>query len=311
MNLKLKKQINNVSIIKKFISFGVWVIAIVYILALLKIVLFKYGFTSELRSLNLKPFAFIESYFTEDVTIDVALKNVAGNFALFIPLGILLPALFKNINKKKTVFICFGVSLLFEFLQYIIGLGASDIDDVVLNTFGGIIGMFIYFKILKRIDIKIKMRIATFSFLSVFGLCGLLSLYLYQPNILPAQVEVINQEILEGVDAYSADIQTVCIDVDNDSILIDKSRRFYDDNYKVQSNEDKYIIDNNTKLFLQLRKYKYSPNGNIQKSTFIYNKITMDEFKNLIKKEEKSVNLWISEDNKCSRVLVVEKGDME
>ncbi|AUM97722.1 VanZ family protein [Clostridium botulinum] len=73
---------------------------------------------------------------------------------MFIPLGILVPTLFKNISKKKVIFICFGVSLSFETIQYIFGLGASDIDDLILNTLGGIIGTLLYFTFLKKLITK-------------------------------------------------------------------------------------------------------------------------------------------------------------
>ncbi|MDD3271914.1 MAG: VanZ family protein [Syntrophomonadaceae bacterium] len=36
------------------------------------------------------------------------------------------------------------ISLLVEIIQYIFGLGVSDIDDVILNTFGGLVGILSY-----------------------------------------------------------------------------------------------------------------------------------------------------------------------
>ncbi|GJM79889.1 hypothetical protein HMSSN139_23850 [Paenibacillus sp. HMSSN-139] len=35
-------------------------------------------------------------------------------------------------------------SLLLEIIQYVLALGSSDIDDVLLNTMGGVIGIGIY-----------------------------------------------------------------------------------------------------------------------------------------------------------------------
>ncbi|TCO68878.1 VanZ family protein [Marinisporobacter balticus] len=303
MRTKLNKQ----KTMSMIISIGLWGIFVVYILALLKIILFKCGFTTELRELNLMPFRFIKDFFSHNTAIDVALKNVFGNFALFIPLGILVPALFKNVRFKKTIWICFRVSLFFEIIQYIVGLGASDVDDLMLNTLGSIIGAWLYLTFLKKIDNKATVKIATFGFLSVFGICGVLSLYLYQPNILPAQIEFVNQEALEGLDPESYDIQTVCIGEAEDTLLTDMERQFFSLNYNEAGNKDgRYLLEENRKVFVKKIQYQYSPNGNIQKTTVIYGEITKEEFKKLLKEEEQMVLLWMSDNNKCNTVLVIQ-----
>ena len=47
-------------------------------------------------------------------------------------------------NLIKVVTVIFTVSVLIELLQYITGAGIGDIDDIILNLIGGIIGFAIY-----------------------------------------------------------------------------------------------------------------------------------------------------------------------
>lgn len=98
------------------------------------------------RSINLIPFHSIIDYlFGEDVgQRGFSFMNVFGNIILFIPLGIYLPLL--KCDKRigiNTLWIFF-TSLSVEIIQYIFGIGASDIDDIILNTVGGFIGGAIY-----------------------------------------------------------------------------------------------------------------------------------------------------------------------
>lgn len=195
----MKRKLNKKRFISDIILFGIFGISILYILALLKIILFKYGFDGGIRGLNLKPFEFITEYSWNKKNIVVVLKNVLGNLLLFIPLGILVPTLFKKVNFKNTILICFGVSLAFEIIQYVFSLGASDVDDLILNTFGGFLGLLIYFMCLKKIDNKAKMKIATLGFLGIFGICGLIVLYIYHPSALPNSVYFLIKRCCEGI----------------------------------------------------------------------------------------------------------------
>ena len=64
------------------------------------------------------------------------------NIVIFVPLGIYLKML--RIDMKKTIIYGAGLSLMLEMLQFVIGIGASDITDVITNTLGTIIGIRIY-----------------------------------------------------------------------------------------------------------------------------------------------------------------------
>jgi glycopeptide antibiotics resistance protein len=78
-------------------------------------------------------------------TIGDALLNLIGNTAMFIPLGIVWPAVFKKLNThRKVITAGAGVSLIIELIQLPFYNRATDIDDLILNSAGFIIGYGIY-----------------------------------------------------------------------------------------------------------------------------------------------------------------------
>ncbi len=72
-------------------------------------------------------------------------KNVIGNLLLFMPLGFLLPLMFRWLDSfRKMFFISFGVSGLIELLQFYYANRIFDIDDILLNGLGGLTGLIVY-----------------------------------------------------------------------------------------------------------------------------------------------------------------------
>ena len=79
--------------------------------------------------------------------------NVVGNAVLFIPSGIVLPIVYRQLNSFWKVAAAGAViSLCIEILQLPFPSRASDIDDLILNTLGVVVGYAIYvvFKRLRR-----------------------------------------------------------------------------------------------------------------------------------------------------------------
>ena len=76
--------------------------------------------------------------------------NIIGNIAMFIPVGIVWPICFKELNTmKKTVLAGFGLTLFIELSQIFCDGRHTDIDDLFLNTLGVVIGAAILFAIRK------------------------------------------------------------------------------------------------------------------------------------------------------------------
>lgn len=92
------------------------------------------------KSVNLIPF--YDIYYT--IHFKTALEIPFLNIILFIPLSFIL-LLKYNIKPKKIIFLGFLISLIIETLQYFIPLGRiTNIDDIILNTLGVIIGVGMY-----------------------------------------------------------------------------------------------------------------------------------------------------------------------
>ena len=98
---------------------------------------------------NLIPFIYLFDY---DNVRDI-IWNVVGNMIMFIPTGIVLPAIYKKLNCFwKVVAVGALISLCTEILQLPFPARASDVDDLILNTLGVAVGYGIYaaFRRLKR-----------------------------------------------------------------------------------------------------------------------------------------------------------------
>jgi len=127
---------------------------ICYILLLMKILFFSRISPLELfnnqrtlsRSINLIPFYSIMHYLSGGSAAikAFAFSNVVGNIAIFIPLGIYLSLFKKDKRVITNLLFIFIVSLSVEIIQWLLGIGASDIDDIILNCLGGWIGILGY-----------------------------------------------------------------------------------------------------------------------------------------------------------------------
>ena len=74
-----------------------------------------------------------------------ALINVIGNTAMFIPIGIIWPWVFRKLDTaKKTIAAGVGFSLFIEILQLPFFDRVSDIDDLLLNSLGFLMGYGVY-----------------------------------------------------------------------------------------------------------------------------------------------------------------------
>ncbi|UHR03414.1 VanZ family protein [Peptoniphilus sp. GNH] len=93
--------------------------------------------------INLKAFHTIKSYLKYSDAFNIAI-NILGNIVIFMPLGYLISKLNKKRNFLKTFLACLTLSVFIEFIQIFIGRSV-DVDDVILNSLGGIIGAIIAF----------------------------------------------------------------------------------------------------------------------------------------------------------------------
>lgn len=67
--------------------------------------------------------------------------NFLGNIAVFIPIG-MMPALARPRRAAAwhSAVFCLMLSLVIESVQYTSGCRTADVDDIILNTAGGVLG---------------------------------------------------------------------------------------------------------------------------------------------------------------------------
>ncbi|WP_053369056.1 VanZ family protein [Bacillus sp. FJAT-27245] len=96
---------------------------------------------------NLIPFRTIERYFSSwnGFGPGMATDEFFGNIFAFFPFGFFLPLLFGKLATRARIATCsFMLSLSVETAQFAFAVGAFDVDDLILNTFGGMIGYGMY-----------------------------------------------------------------------------------------------------------------------------------------------------------------------
>jgi glycopeptide antibiotics resistance protein len=87
---------------------------------------------------NLKLFEVFKIYRLTDL-------QVVGNFIMLLPIGIYFPVLYRSLRRFiPVVFAAFAVSLTIELLQLATKYRSADVDDLLLNTAGAVVGFMIY-----------------------------------------------------------------------------------------------------------------------------------------------------------------------
>lgn len=167
---KIRKGLqNSISPLYKFVNYGTWLLFLFYTYVLLSELLIKRIIINQnvggpsyylmpyiydinifdkdifLLNTNFIPFRNISNYIINhnSFNLDIVLYNTLGNILIFLPLGIFLPLLFRNVKLFKALTVFIMVSLIIELLQYPLEVGQTDIDDIILRSIGGVVGFLI------------------------------------------------------------------------------------------------------------------------------------------------------------------------
>ena len=135
---------------KKFARPALWTVFIIYCFILVYVLFLsrgtRVGFTYAeymQRFTNFIPFKTIIEY-VQRYSIGywrLATLNLLGNLALFVPMGMALPCLFKKLNRFwKVILTVLGMVVIVELVQGVLRVGSIDIDDVIFNVVGAMIG---------------------------------------------------------------------------------------------------------------------------------------------------------------------------
>lgn len=245
------------------------------------------------------------------------------NTAMFVPLGILLPLVFrKKINWKKIVLVGGGFSLVIEMTQLFEGRYA-EIDDLILNTLGAVIGynilncIFMVKQNKKRAIYKSGMLVV--SLLVVFGLIWLICDHnveqidgIESVNIKIEKIDILHNGDRITLDKDSYEFRLFCtqlsncadhiIDIEdvNDSDIVDKNDYCVEVSFKqpvtiwFQNNKEFYMTDIDRILYDTNTNYIFWGKNGYQMS-LDYTKLgeTLQKYREQILQEYKQLNILV------------------
>jgi|LSQX01.1.fsa_nt_gb glycopeptide antibiotics resistance protein len=150
---------------RKRFSQLIWFVFFVYVLGNLYFTMLSRTPGSGTR-LDLRPF---KSYFELAGAVSADFENAVGfmvlfldgtnsldrlilNILLYYPLGYLLPILFPKLNPKHVILIGCLCSIATEATQYLLKMGWCETDDVIHNTLGTAIGVWVWLWQSKRLN---------------------------------------------------------------------------------------------------------------------------------------------------------------
>ena len=113
---------------------------LVFKISLLNVGRLRFRFAAESRDANLQPFKSIWRCLHGEPSWSIAILNLVGNVVLFVPIGFLLPLVFPRLEWRNALVVAAACGLTIEGTQALLRMGIFDIDDVILNALGVMIG---------------------------------------------------------------------------------------------------------------------------------------------------------------------------
>ncbi len=141
-----------------------WILFVIYVIVLFYFLFFaeSLGRTYAEREYhyNLIPFHEIKRFilYADILGTKAVVLNIFGNIAAFVPFGFFLPVFSTRCRKFGFVFLySFELSLAVEVIQLVTKVGSFDVDDIILNTLGGVCGYVIY-HVLRTLYVRWRQR---------------------------------------------------------------------------------------------------------------------------------------------------------
>lgn len=117
---------------------------VIYLILLLQITIFRFGLhwvpLDVPRTTNWQPLVTLRL-----LTPWAKFYNVVGNIVWFVPLGLALAMVFRPFCYPWWVLLAgLALSCTIEGLQYLFYTGITDVDDVIFNALGALLGWLLY-----------------------------------------------------------------------------------------------------------------------------------------------------------------------
>lgn len=168
--------------------------------------------SSHFLQMNLQPFSgYIDAWKKYSLR---DLQNCIFNILMFVPLGVFLPLLFPKFKLFKWLFlVVVSATLSIETYQTLTGAGIFELDDLINNSIGGIIGYQLYrlvASIVQHKKVKIKSLIGNLAIPLIMGLIFVGMMIVYnQQEFGHLAINAYTKSNMSGVDvSTSLDLST-------------------------------------------------------------------------------------------------------
>lgn len=139
----MKKKNRKLIIIVGWVSFYIYILLLSYFLFFSE----RYGRDTITEQCNLELFKEIRRFikYREQIGPEGFIVNIFGNVIAFMPYGFLLPLL-NRVYRKFYIIVILSIlfSLLVEASQLLLKVGVFDVDDILMNSLGGILGYLLF-----------------------------------------------------------------------------------------------------------------------------------------------------------------------
>ncbi|RNA70611.1 VanZ family protein [Alteribacter keqinensis] len=147
---------------------AVTLLFLLYMASLFYVVFFAWNYGSSYgpvgadgRNLNVVPLLSIHNIYYYSTDIWVPVRILLGNIVMFIPFGYLFPLLYRRWRRSllgilPVGFLALVLSVFIEVNQYFFTYRVANVDDVILNTIGGLIGASLYWLAVKLHVLYVK-----------------------------------------------------------------------------------------------------------------------------------------------------------
>lgn len=285
-----------------------------YLVVLIRIVLFKqvtlYNLFAAIgsmeRTISIIPFKSLLDMINNNISVTRILENILGNIAIFIPFGLLLPIVQKDKSKK---IILYGLitSALIEIIQYVFALGSSDIDDLMLNTLGTVIGYLLYKIIHKKARADTLTAISIIVLVTVLGGFALGILFINHTELFmlsSKEIVVENKNLVQDFIDTQPTVSGKFVKVNGNVLTLEKSIHSSTDTRTIMDLE----ITPNSNIHICYNKIDYFF-STISGEQISYEKIEYSDFlsqnSNSFTKEN-NVRIWSSDGKTIDNLVITE-----
>ncbi len=82
----------------------------------------------------------------------IAMVNLFGNIIPFMPIGLLAPLVVRSLSWQKALVLGVATGLSMEVMEVVFRVGIFDVDDIILNAFGVMLGYGVFAMFKRRVE---------------------------------------------------------------------------------------------------------------------------------------------------------------